>query len=202
MSPTENGRTDPRFARALLDRDDAFVREDEEPDSRFYARPRMVSHLDTTALDTVERLVAGLVPEEDPHILDLMAAVDSHLPSRRTFHQVTGLGMNEEELQANPALTRRVVHDLNADPSLPFSDDVFDVVLNVVSVEYLVRPVEVFREVARVLAHGLPELDGRPLEVTASSQDRTVGVVHLGETELYRVHVDENRQDRGHRQAH
>ncbi len=47
-----------------------------------------------------------------------------------------------------------MVQDLNADPTLPFADDTFDVVLNVVSVEYLTRPVEVFREVGRVLKPG------------------------------------------------
>jgi SAM-dependent methyltransferase len=47
-----------------------------------------------------------------------------------------------------------VVHDLNANPALPFSNNSFDVVLCTVSVDYLTRPVEVFREVARVLKPG------------------------------------------------
>ena len=87
MSPSPDGRTDPRFARALLQREDAFRREDEGEDTAFYAQPRMVSHLDTTSLNTVERLAAGLIVEDDPAVLDLMASVDSHLPrksSRRT----------------------------------------------------------------------------------------------------------------------
>ncbi|MBT8398638.1 MAG: class I SAM-dependent methyltransferase [Gemmatimonadetes bacterium] len=154
MSPSPDGRTDPRFAKALLQRDDAFRREDESADASFYQQPRLVSHLDRTALNTVERLVAGLIVEDDPVVLDLMASVDSHLPSRRRFSKVTGLGMNEEELRANPSLTDWVVKDLNADPTLPFADGTFDVVLNVVSVEYLTRPVEVFEEVGRVLKPG------------------------------------------------
>lgn len=154
MSPTPEGRTDPGFARHLLQREDAFRREDESDDAIFYEEPRIVSHLDSTALNTVERLVAGLVVEEDPAVLDLMAAVDSHLPSGRSFTNVTGLGMNREEMDANPSLTKRVIHDLNKEPSLPFSDGSFDVVLNMVSVEYLTRPVDVFREVGRVLRPG------------------------------------------------
>lgn len=154
MSPSPDGRTDPRFARHLLQREDAFTRNDGEDDAVFYARPRLVSHLDATALNTVERLVAGLISEEEPVVLDLMASVDSHLPSRRHFSHVTGLGMNAEEMEANPDLTEYVVHDLNRDPALPFDDATFDVVLNVVSVEYLIRPVEVFREVGRVLKPG------------------------------------------------
>jgi SAM-dependent methyltransferase len=114
----------------------------------------MVSHLDATALNTVERLAAGLIVEEDPVVLDLMSSLDSHLPSRRTFSSVTGLGLNEEELRANPFLTDWVVQDLNTDPTLPFEDETFDVVTNVVSVEYLTRPYEVFREVGRVLKPG------------------------------------------------
>jgi len=130
------------------------VREDESEDAAFYSLPRMVSHLDATALSTVELLTTELILEGDSSVLDLMASVDSHLPSRRTFTRVTGLGMNLEEMKANPWLTESVVHDLNTDPTLPFTDDVFEVVLNVVSVEYLTRPVEVFQEVGRVLKPG------------------------------------------------
>jgi SAM-dependent methyltransferase len=44
-----------------------------------------------------------------------------------------------------------VVHDLNAQPVLPFTEASFDAVVCCVSVDYLVRPIEVFRDVARVL---------------------------------------------------
>jgi hypothetical protein len=67
---------------------------------------------------------------------------------------VVGLGLNRDELDHNPALSERVIHDLNRHPELPFADGSFDVVLNTVSVDYLVRPVEVFREVGRVLKPG------------------------------------------------
>ena len=46
------------------------------------------------------------------------------------------------------------MHDLNVDPLLPFERDRFDAVTCCVSVDYLVRPLEVFREVQRVLAPG------------------------------------------------
>ena len=64
--------------------------------------------------------------------------------------------MNGDELAANPAASERVVHDLNADPTLPFADDSFDAAVCCVSVDYLVRPIEVFREVRRVLRPGGP----------------------------------------------
>jgi SAM-dependent methyltransferase len=154
MSPTAPGRTDPRFVHHLLQSEDAYARADEGPDADFYATERMVSHLDTTALDTVEGLVAGLVTETAPVILDLMASWDSHLPASLQPARVVGLGMNQRELEANPALDHRIVQDLNADSRLPFDENTFDLVLNVVSVEYLTRPIAVFDEVGRVLKPG------------------------------------------------
>ncbi len=154
MSPSPSGRTDPRFARSLLQAPDAFARNDERSDEGFYSVDRLVSHLDSTALETVEKLISGLVVEESPIILDLMASLDSHLPASVQPERCVGLGMNQNELDANPALTESVVHDLNADPALSFPDDTFDAVLNVVSVEYLTQPERVFREVGRVLKPG------------------------------------------------
>lgn len=64
--------------------------------------------------------------------------------------------MNERELAANRHASAHVVHDLNRDPDLPFGDDAFDAAVCCVSVDYLVRPIEVFREVGRVLRPGAP----------------------------------------------
>ena len=47
--------------------------------------------------------------------------------------------MNTAELAANPQASATVVHDLNADPRLPFADESFDAVVCCVSVDYLVR---------------------------------------------------------------
>ena len=46
------------------------------------------------------------------------------------------------------------MHDLNADPVLPFADATFDAAACCVSVDYLTRPVEVFREVGTVVRPG------------------------------------------------
>jgi SAM-dependent methyltransferase len=62
--------------------------------------------------------------------------------------------MNPDELNANPRAAERVVHDLNRLPVLPFGDGRFDAVICSVSVEYLIRPFEVFDDVARVLRPG------------------------------------------------
>jgi hypothetical protein len=133
---------------------DFFSRIDEGDDSVFYSRDRFVPHLDSRALETVEKLIDALIVEEKPAILDLMASWDSHIPSRLLSARIIGLGLNEKELSGNPALSDYVLHDLNQEPSLPFPDNMFDAVLNTVSVDYMTRPLEVFKEVSRILRPG------------------------------------------------
>ena len=81
--------------------------------------------------------------------------LQAKLPAR-LHRRITGLGMNADELAANPRLTAWVVHDLNAEPCLPFADGEFDAAGCCVSIDYLVRPVEVLRDLARVLRPGSP----------------------------------------------
>ena len=132
---------------------EALARADESADSAFYAFPRMVQHLDDTALERIRHLHRRLLPK-GASILDLMSSWTSHLDPELAPQRVAGLGMNPDELAANPALTERVVHDLNTDPRLPWPEASFDAVTCTVSVEYLTSPVEVFREILRVLRPG------------------------------------------------
>ena len=127
-----------------------FARDDETPDTDFYATPRLVTHIDDGAIAAVGDLYDELGLDGD--VLDLMSSWVSHFrtPPRR----LTVLGLNAVELDANPQAAERVVQDLNADGRLPFADASFDAVVNCVSVDYLVRPVEVLADVARVLRPG------------------------------------------------
>ncbi len=127
-----------------------FDRADPSPDPDFYAAPRLVHHIDERAVEAVGALYEELGVDGD--VLDLMSSWVSHLRARP--RSLTVLGLNAAELAANPMATERLVQDLNADPRLPFADASFDAVLNCVSVDYLVRPVEVLAEVARVLRPG------------------------------------------------
>ncbi|MBA8792967.1 SAM-dependent methyltransferase [Friedmanniella endophytica] len=132
-----------------------FDRDDPSSDDRFYAVPRMVTHIDEGAVAAVGALYTELgVDSADAAVLDLMSSWTSHL--RRRPGALTVLGMNRRELDANAFATERVVADLNVDPSLPFPDASFDAVLCCVSIDYLVRPVEVLAETARVLRPGAP----------------------------------------------
>jgi SAM-dependent methyltransferase len=130
-----------------------FARVDENPDDLFYRDARLVEHIDGRAIAAVEQIYRTWIPPES-RVLDLMSSWVSHLPPDVRYASVTGLGMNATELANNARLDHRVVHDLNAEPSLPFDDSAFDVALVCVSVQYLTRPVEVMRELARVVRVG------------------------------------------------
>jgi SAM-dependent methyltransferase len=132
-----------------------FDREDPAPDEQFYLEPRKVVHLDLYAIQAVTDLYRELVLPNSI-ILDLMSAWRSHLPGEVKYQWVVGLGMNAEEMADNPELSAFVVHNLNSGEPLPFEDNTFDAALCAVSVQYLTRPVETFREVARVLKPGAP----------------------------------------------
>ena len=132
----------------------AFDRLDDEDDAHFYSFPRRVVHIDDGAIEALGKLYAELVSGAGC-VLDLMASWRSHLPPSFSG-RVVGLGLNQEEMLDNPCLAETVVHDLNRDPRLPFPDRRFDAVLCAVSVQYLTRPVEVFRDVCRVLEPTAP----------------------------------------------
>jgi SAM-dependent methyltransferase len=130
-----------------------FARIAGEPDAGFYSMSRMVSHVDSTASQQIARLYRRLLPAGG-RVLDLMASWESHLPPDHDLGEIVGLGMNAEELAANPLFAEHRVHDLNLNTVLPYTDGEFDAVICSLSVEYLVKPFEVFAEVARVLRPG------------------------------------------------
>lgn len=133
--------------------DELFARVDDGDDAHFYQVPRLVAHIDPGTIAALTQYYREVLPD-GARLLDLMSSWISHLPPERGFASVAGLGMNAVELDANERLDTRIVHDLNRDPTLPFGAAVFDAVLIAVSVQYLTRPVEVFRDIARVLAPG------------------------------------------------
>eukprot|EP00591_Stephanopyxis_turris_P007861 CAMPEP_0195524494 /NCGR_PEP_ID=MMETSP0794_2-20130614/24366_1 /TAXON_ID=515487 /ORGANISM="Stephanopyxis turris, Strain CCMP 815" /LENGTH=244 /DNA_ID=CAMNT_0040654729 /DNA_START=181 /DNA_END=912 /DNA_ORIENTATION=+ len=138
---------------------------DNSDDSNFYDTPRFVTHIDESATESLtdyyrEEMNAMLKKRSSNNasasssvdVLDLCSSWISHLPSDIPLGRVVGVGMNGEELAANPQLTEYVVQDLNKNPVLAdFEDGSFDVVCNVVSVDYLTNPLEVFKETHRVL---------------------------------------------------
>jgi SAM-dependent methyltransferase len=132
---------------------DAFRRYDETPDEEFYRTPRLVTHIDDRAIAAVTQLYREFFPPGG-EILDLMSSWISHLPPEIEYHRVIGLGMNESELRRNERLDSYVIQNLNTNPRLPFADAEFDGCGICVSIDYLTRPVEMLREVGRVLRAG------------------------------------------------
>ncbi len=117
-----------------------FDRTDSGVDDAFYRVPRIVTHIDDDAIAAVGALYEELGLHGD--VLDLMSSWVSHFTGAP--RHLTVLGMNAAELARNPQASEMVVHDLNAEPRLPFDDASFDAAVCCVSVDYLVRPIEVF----------------------------------------------------------
>lgn len=89
-------------------------------------------------------------------ILDICSSWVSHYPLefKDTMKSIQGTGMNGLELQYNDQLSSYVQRDLNVEPSLPYPDNSMDVVTCVVSIDYLVQPITILKEVHRVLRPG------------------------------------------------
>lgn len=127
-----------------------FQRADESADALFYIEPRFVTHIDDATILALTDYYREFLPVGSD-VLDLMSSWISHLPPDVKFNRVSGLGMNQEELVGNPRLDDFQVHDLNNDPELPYPESSFDRVLIAVSIQYLVRPLEVFASISQVL---------------------------------------------------
>jgi SAM-dependent methyltransferase len=133
----------------------ALLRFDGAPDEEPCQAPRLGPHFDETALAIVtEQYRRHFRP--GGAILDLTSSGVSHLPPEIDYRRVVGVGLNAAELAENPFLDEWRVHDLNRDPRLPFADGEFDGAAICVAMRHLTRPVEVLREVGRVLRPGAP----------------------------------------------
>jgi len=171
--------------------EEAFRRADETPDEEFYRMPRIVTHIDDGAIAAVTQLYRELFPAQG-EILDLMSSWVSHLPPEVEYRCVIGLGMNEVELRRNERLDSYIVQNLNTNLGLPFGEAEFDGVGICVSIDYLTKPVELLREVGRVL-----KVDA-PLVVTFSNRcfpSKAVAVWHqlddLGHMRLVKRYLEE-----------
>ncbi len=131
----------------------AFDRIDETTDSNFYQQERKVHHLDANARQSIAELYGKLI-SNGGKVLDLMASWESHLPQSLNDIQLSGQGMNEAELKANPQLGDYCLHDLNQNPVMPYENESFDAVICTASVEYLIQPLKVFAEIRRILRPG------------------------------------------------
>lgn len=132
-----------------------FFRADQIFDGSFYAVPRLVYHIDEAAVASLTQFYRKNIKPKS-RILDICSSWVSHYPMefRDTMGRISGTGMNNLELIANDQLSDFVAKDLNEDPVLSYEDNSFDVVTCVVSIDYLIHPIEMLKEVHRVLRPG------------------------------------------------
>ena len=148
---------------------DDFYRLDESSDDIFYTSPRFVEHINPSAVKALTAFHGEVLVRHSMkgtsigsgrrlNVLDLCSSWVSHVPpveGIQLFNRFVGLGMNRQELERNSQLTEWRVQDLNKDSSLStYRDASFDAVLLQLSIDYLIHPVEVLREVSRVLVPG------------------------------------------------
>lgn len=137
-------------------RPEDFFRSDGNSDGWFYSVPKLVYHIDEPAVAALTQYYRRTIPPGS-RILDIASSWVSHYPLEfpQTMKEICGTGMNAMELQFNDQLTGGYkALDLNVEPKLPYPDNYFDVVTCVVSIDYLIYPMEVLKEVHRILRPG------------------------------------------------
>lgn len=134
-----------------------FARADSNDDNTFYSLPRLVYHIDEPAVSSLTQYYRKNIPKNS-RILDICSSWVSHYPLEfpQTMKRIAGTGINSLELNVNDQFTKgdTIARNLNNDPTLPYADGKFDVVTCVVSIDYLIHPIEVLKEVHRVLRPG------------------------------------------------
>lgn len=130
-----------------------FERADNTPDEAFYREPRLVQHIDTATIEALTDFYRSFIPTGS-NVLDLMSSWISHLPPELSLGRVAGLGMNAVELEKNPQLTEWCVQDLNTQPVLPYPAHSFERITLTVSIQYLIKPLEVMASAHQTLAPG------------------------------------------------
>ena len=138
-----------------------FSRKIEDDDALFYASIESKPPVDLAAIEQLKQFYSKHLNDlysapstNNCKILDLMSGPDSYLPVAGESVEVSGLGLKEDDLKANKSLSRSIVHDINKNPALPFENDYFDAIICSFSIEYMIKPQQVFQHLARILKPG------------------------------------------------
>jgi len=141
----------------------SFSRLDSSNDFIFYKDARFVEHVDDNAVSIMQDYITNQVLKPNMDVLDLCSSWTSHVTTQTKdtlqLKRFAGLGMNEQELKNNPILTDYIVMNLNTKNNdgrlkLPYDNSSFDVVLCQLSIDYLIYPLDVMREIGRILKPG------------------------------------------------
>ena len=120
-----------------------------------FAREAPYTRIDGAAIAAVTNLYREVLPQGGA-ILDIMSGWVPHLAPEAPYRLVVGIGLERRALAENPFLDEWRVQDLNRNPFLPFAASEFDGATICAAIQYLARPAEVLRDIARVLRPGAP----------------------------------------------
>jgi hypothetical protein len=142
-----------------------FTRYDEDDDGVFYRQPRLVTHIDDPSIARLTEYYATVLPTSGT-IMDMCTSWKSFYPLQvkqavqSKELEVYGVGLNAEEMNLNGALREWRVLDLNKSPHdvrkgwKEEKDIKFDAVTCVVSIDYLVKPLEICRNLLDAMNEG------------------------------------------------
>ncbi|KAF2026465.1 hypothetical protein EK21DRAFT_74161 [Setomelanomma holmii] len=144
-----------------------FKRYDEEDDTTFYRQSRLVTHIDDPSIARLTEYYSSVLPVKGK-ILDMCTSWKSFYPLeakqavQRKDLEVFGVGLNAEEMKLN-GLFQGANHwrvlDLNKPPhdvrsGWPEQNLKVDAVTCVVSIDYLVKPLEICRKLLEATNEG------------------------------------------------
>jgi hypothetical protein len=90
---------------------------------------------------------------DDATVLELFSTYESILPPGHNGLTV-GVGWFDDEMKANSELDDYIVQDITVDPFLPLADNFFDLVIIPANFQLFQRPLDMFKEINRVLKPG------------------------------------------------
>ena len=87
-------------------------------------------------------------------VLELFSCYESILPPKYKLGPTVGVGWMNEEMLCNPDLDDFIEQDITVDPFLPLADNYFDFVVVSSMFQLFQRPLDMFKEINRVLKPG------------------------------------------------
>ncbi|KAF2818622.1 hypothetical protein CC86DRAFT_308607 [Ophiobolus disseminans] len=144
-----------------------FTRYDENDDGVFYRQPRLVTHIDDPSIARLTEYYGTVLPTKG-RILDMCTSWKSFYPFevkqavQKNEMECFGVGLNAEEMKLNGVFGVEEhwrVLDLNKAPhdvrkGWEGKDVKFDAVTCVVSIDYLVKPLEICRNLLEATKEG------------------------------------------------
>ncbi|RMZ70748.1 S-adenosyl-L-methionine-dependent methyltransferase [Pyrenophora seminiperda CCB06] len=146
-----------------------FERYDENDDGVFYEQPRLVTHIDDPSIARLTQYYSTVLPKRGK-IMDMCTSWKCFYPPsvmeaiQKKELEVFGVGLNAEEMALNEAFQGPEywrIKDLNKPPYDALAgwrgldlDLEFDAVTCVVSIDYLINPLEVCRNLLRATKEG------------------------------------------------